>query len=361
MEEQLKQVMELSHEAMLALEGSSVVYLNAKAREHFPELSQGGSAASLLPEHILFSEAEQFVASAAIREAAYTVSGCRMGALLLLSLLPAEHPAPGLLSDGLLVNMRSALFNMGLAARQAAAQEDALRPETLHYFALLQHNYRLLLRQVRSLSLALALEENTAFLRISRIDLVEFCRNLVGTVCGLDAEALPSLSFFTPLPSLYADVDAEKLELLVLNLLSNSFRACKRENTVHLRLAKQNGSAVISVDDDGEGIPPEILQNVFSRYATRLTPGHLSQPIGCGLGLSVAKGIAELHGGALVIESRPGIGTSVRVLLPLEQSKADVMEDHQTVWPYTETDVLLTELSPVLPAECYSCELPPDE
>ena len=358
MDDQLKLALELCHEPMLALENGIVLHLNAAAHAEFPELTAGRSAAPYLPEHILFSEAGQAAATAVIKGRSYTATMSRAGTLLLLSLLPTAQSDAGLLSDGVLVGMRSALFNIGLSAQRLSSQQQ-LMPEAARHLMLLRHNYHLLLRQLGNLSTALALEEKTAFLRISHIDLVEFCRDLAVSVSGLETGTLAGLEFTTPLTSLCAGVDAEKLTRLLLNLLANSFQSCGSGGIVRLRLTRQGENAVISVDDDGDGIPPEILQNVFSRYNTRLTPESLSRRVSGGLGLSVAKGIAELHGGALVIESRPGIGTSVRVMLPLEQTKSDVLEDQQTFRLY-DLEMLLTELADVLPASCYECEASSD-
>jgi signal transduction histidine kinase len=64
------------------------------------------------------------------------------------------------------------------------------------------------------------------------------------------------------------------------------------------------------VADNGEGITPEILGTVFSRFASDIPLSDAGG--GAGLGLTIARGAAEKHGGALILESRPGEGTIVR-------------------------------------------------
>jgi signal transduction histidine kinase len=80
-----------------------------------------------------------------------------------------------------------------------------------------------------------------------------------------------------------------------------------------------------TVEDEGVGIPPDYQQAVFDRFESR---SHGSRHRGAGLGLSIVKSLAELHGGMVRLESAPGRGTRVTVLLPLQQEPAkDVVEE----------------------------------
>lgn len=79
----------------------------------------------------------------------------------------------------------------------------------------------------------------------------------------------------------------------------------------HLRSGRKY--AYLEVIDTGEGMPPEVLKRAVEPFFTTKTPGR-------GLGLSAALGIVKAHGGAFLAESRPGSGTTVRVLLPMDAS-----------------------------------------
>jgi signal transduction histidine kinase len=74
-----------------------------------------------------------------------------------------------------------------------------------------------------------------------------------------------------------------------------------------------------AVEDQGVGIPEDYQQAVFDRFESR---SHGSRHRGAGLGLSIVKSLAELHGGTVSLESAPGRGTRVKVLLPLTQAPA---------------------------------------
>lgn len=94
------------------------------------------------------------------------------------------------------------------------------------------------------------------------------------------------------------------------NLLDNALRFTR--NGGHIRIAVQRSDTAtdISVSDDGAGIPPEHLPRVFDRFY-RADPSR--SPAGTGLGLSLVKSIAELHGGSATIESTVGSGATVRL------------------------------------------------
>ncbi len=73
--------------------------------------------------------------------------------------------------------------------------------------------------------------------------------------------------------------------------------------------------AEVAVTDTGPGIPADVLPHIFDPFFT-------TKEKGTGLGLSVVYGIVQRHGGAIEVASAPGQGTTMRLLLPLEESRA---------------------------------------
>jgi signal transduction histidine kinase len=109
---------------------------------------------------------------------------------------------------------------------------------------------------------------------------------------------------------LIAEIDPARIRSVIGNLLSNALRHTPRGGSIKVDLEPSNGQAVVSVADDGEGIPPELLPHVFERFVKG------ASSTGSGLGLAIAQDIVTAHGGKLAIESRSGSGTQAIVTLP---------------------------------------------
>jgi PAS domain S-box-containing protein len=113
--------------------------------------------------------------------------------------------------------------------------------------------------------------------------------------------------------------DSNQLEQVFLNLISNAKDAMEtvsgpKELTIHSYLSDEveSPTVAVSLKDTGEGIPEEILNKVLEPFFTTKQVGR-----GTGLGLSLCFGIVEAHGGRLGITSQVGVGTEVKILLPL--------------------------------------------
>jgi heavy metal sensor kinase len=109
--------------------------------------------------------------------------------------------------------------------------------------------------------------------------------------------------------------DADRLKQLLLNLLDNAVKHTPPDGKVEITLRTRNGQALLTVRDDGEGIPPEHLPYIFDRFY-RVDKMRSRQTGGTGLGLSICRWIAEAHGGALTVQSELGRGTTFTLTLP---------------------------------------------
>jgi two-component system heavy metal sensor histidine kinase CusS len=112
-----------------------------------------------------------------------------------------------------------------------------------------------------------------------------------------------------------AELDRTLLQRAAGNLVENALAHTPSGGTVTLRAAPQNGNLQVEVADTGRGIPPEHLPHVFERFY-RVDRSRTASTGGMGLGLAIVRSIAELHGGTARIESEPGRGTRVTLLLP---------------------------------------------
>jgi signal transduction histidine kinase len=122
----------------------------------------------------------------------------------------------------------------------------------------------------------------------------------------------------TSLPAVLGD--SHQLMQIFLNLILNAeqaMREARDRGTLRIRLEKLSNSVVITFQDDGPGIPAEVLPNIFDPFYTTKRPGR-----GTGLGLSICKAILREHGGEIEASSGPGGGAVFRVTLPAQAAQA---------------------------------------
>ncbi len=110
--------------------------------------------------------------------------------------------------------------------------------------------------------------------------------------------------------------DPLKIQRVILNLVQNAIRHTPGEGTVSLEVREEKNAATVSVADTCGGIRPEELQRLFDPFY-RGDPSRLRDGSGAGLGLSIAKGIVEAHGGRLWVENSPDRGCRFSFTLPI--------------------------------------------
>jgi signal transduction histidine kinase len=121
-------------------------------------------------------------------------------------------------------------------------------------------------------------------------------------------------------------LDRKRIQQILYNLLSNSIGFSSDGQSIIIAAKLQNSYLNLTLQDDGKGIPEEIIERVFDRFET-YTIG--TRHRGAGLGLSIVRSLVELHGGTVSIESQPGSGTIVSCLFPPDRSKHDKIEVQQ--------------------------------
>ena len=166
-------------------------------------------------------------------------------------------------------------------------------------------------RMIDALLDAGRLEQGLFALELRPVDLAALVRETVATLRTLEAD----LTVRGPDELVAEAVDPERLRQALENLVSNALAHAPAGTPVVVEVveeARAEGSwAVLAVRDAGPGIAPELVPTLFERFAR----GRGSQ--GLGLGLYLARGIAEAHKGSLTVESKVGRGTTFQLSLPL--------------------------------------------
>ncbi len=160
-----------------------------------------------------------------------------------------------------------------------------------------------------------ALESGTLRLRLGRVDL----KSLVAETTRLNHPAATAkgieLSISLPDEELLVEVDRPKLEQVLNNLITNAVKFSNPGTRVQVILREEPDRMVLSVSDQGQGIPEREMGRLFrpfGRTSVRSTGGERST----GLGLAIVKNIVEAHGGQIDVHSEVGRGSTFTVTLP---------------------------------------------
>jgi signal transduction histidine kinase len=162
---------------------------------------------------------------------------------------------------------------------------------------------------------ASGIERGDLPLRTEPCDLVEVCRLAAEQQSGATQR---EVTLALPERAVEAVVDPNGIEHAVSSLLSNALKFSPPNRKVTLTLRAVDAEAVVSVRDEGPGIPAEELPRLFERF--HRVPGIAVQSgsmVGLGLGLYICKAIVERHRGRVLVESDVGKGSTFSIVLPL--------------------------------------------
>ena len=106
------------------------------------------------------------------------------------------------------------------------------------------------------------------------------------------------------------NVDLGRFTRLLLNLVKNSVEAMPEGGILRLGLRQEGDRVIFKIADTGTGIPPELLETIFEPFVT------FGKNMGTGLGMAIAKSVAEAHGGTIAVQSKLGVGTTIEVSIP---------------------------------------------
>ena len=180
---------------------------------------------------------------------------------------------------------------------------------------LVLRNGRRLLRLINQVLDLAKLQAGAMALERRPVDLVAFVRATALAFAPLAEGRGVALCVHEGPAAVGASVDADQLEKVVLNLLSNALKFTEPGGTVEVSVAADGDAAVLRVRDTGVGIAPDRLDRVFDRFF-QADASSTRRYEGTGIGLALAKELVELHGGTIRVESAPGVGSTFTVRLP---------------------------------------------
>ena len=177
-------------------------------------------------------------------------------------------------------------------------------------------NSNRLLKLVNNIIDITKFEYGSYTLNLENLNIVEVVEDIVlasvdySTCKGID------LIFDTEEEEIITAIDKDKIERVILNLLSNSIKFTDKDGTIYVYIKRVEKGVSISVKDNGIGIPQDKLEEIFNRFY------QVSEPLkkheeGSGIGLCIVEEIIKLHSGKIHVTSRVNEGTNFEIILPI--------------------------------------------
>ncbi len=212
-----------------------------------------------------------------------------------------------------------------------------LGQDTFNQLSLIKRNSGRLLKLINQLLEFRQIEENKAELKVLKADLVLFVHEIYNYFIDAAKQKNINYVFVSIQDQLILPFDAEKIDKVVFNLLSNAFKFTPDRGTIHVEISsgqkdnsltdapnvviigalKTKTYVQISVSDNGPGIAGNLIEKVFDRFFR--IENHEMPHSGTGIGLHLTKYLILIHGGEIELESEVGKGSIFRVRLPYNE------------------------------------------
>jgi signal transduction histidine kinase len=210
--------------------------------------------------------------------------------------------------------LRSPMASVIGSARTLEQRWRELSPEQRESFlALIAHETSRLAELIGDVLDTSRIESGTFSYSFEDVDLARLVRDSAAAAEHGQDEVTVEAVVREPLPAVRGDRD--RLRQVLVNLIDNAVKYSPPGDRVSVKAEQSDSRVVIEVRDRGPGISPEHQRLIFEKFGRANVAEH-AKP-GTGLGLFIARSIAEAHGGALEVRSAPGRGTTFRLSLPL--------------------------------------------
>lgn len=181
---------------------------------------------------------------------------------------------------------------------------------------IIKHNSDLMLRLVNQILDFRKLEQDKMQLSLQSLNIIEFIGDILQTFEPLAEQKQIELDFQHSSEAIYLSFDPDCVEKIVYNLLSNAIKFTPKDGKVSLAVDQESDKVLIQVSDTGIGIKESDKPFLFQRYFHRVQQDKIMNS-GTGIGLSLIKGLVELHKGDIEVQSQEGQGTIFKVYLPM--------------------------------------------
>lgn len=338
------------NQAIIAIDNDKIVFANSQATEDFGKTLLGLSSTDIIPNEILSKKSKNFFCAANILDKACEITVSHEFDLKLLYInVSKDYDNRLYLTESTLISIKNNIGSIKMASDIIFKHLKNGDRAVLGYINSLYHNYYALIQAISRIDNVHKLKTGNFPYCVNSMDLVELCSDLTDSICIFAKEIGVDLKFNTSLGSLPINGDYDKLELMLLNIVSNCLHFAKSRDVLEILLLKQDNGATIKIINKNCAIPTSTLQHMFTPDAEITIESSVYKLTG----MYIASEIARLQGGVLLIESQEETGTVVAVTLPNQEKPRNLLKTPQTKYQTKSPSIILTELADILPRTCY--------
>lgn len=189
-------------------------------------------------------------------------------------------------------------------------------PQEKRKLQVIKQNAAKLLKLINQLLDLSKIDAGNMELKREEINIVSFLKGIFFSFESLALQKNIEFTFFSTHEKIVYSCEPEKIELIMLNILSNAFKFTEANGKINMNVnLQENNDIQISISDTGIGIPQDQLIYVFDRFY-QADNSSIRKHEGTGIGLALAKELTELHEGFIEVNSEPGKGAEFKLTLP---------------------------------------------
>lgn len=196
-------------------------------------------------------------------------------------------------------------------------KNNKIDPAIKEDISLVKRNVDRLYRIVNQILDFRRIDNDKMKLILRQVDIIEVAMEVYDYFIGIAEEKQIKYSFYTELEKLLIYIDVDKIEQVLVNILSNAFKYSGKKGMVKISIKDESESILFIIEDQGKGLSKQDIDNLFQRFYT----GNQNFGVqGFGIGLNLSKEYIDLHDGEIYAESQPGEYTKFYIRLYKELS-----------------------------------------
>ncbi|MEG0641545.1 MAG: HAMP domain-containing sensor histidine kinase, partial [Clostridium sp.] len=188
-----------------------------------------------------------------------------------------------------------------------------------------QNCYRLL-RIISNIIDITKFEANYLYTEVRKINIVALIEDITISIIDYAKSKDIQIEFDTDIEEVNMYCDPEKIERIILNILSNAIKFTNPKDNIYVNVYDYNENIRISIRDTGIGIPEENINNIFDRFR-QVNKSFIREHEGSGIGLSLVKSLVEMHGGVIWATSKIKEGSEFTIEIPKQFLKPDEKDE----------------------------------